>query len=361
MLRLSASEAHHRLNSSPFPRWGGRIDEPETSVGSRSSRGTFVPSLSLDWTKDLSLSSEDSVFAIGSCFARGIEQSLVSSNLDVLSYASEFDSFELSNPSVTGRGFTNKYSTFAIANEVGWALDPTMEFPTESLVQVAPDRVIDPHVNPTLKWLAWQPTLDRRAIITDVYSRIPSARVLIITLGLVESWFDGHSGIYLNMTPTREMIELDPDRYVFEVTGFEQNRAQLDALSALLRRTCPSELQIVVTVSPVPLNATFSGRDVVAANAYSKAVLRAAAEEWCFDEPNVHYFPSYEIVTTSDSSAAWETDGRHVRGPIVQDIMGYFKASFVDRAHDAPTATADGWKAQSRLGKAVKRVVGRSV
>ena len=90
----------------------------------------------------------------------------------------------------------------------------------------------------------------------------------------------------------------------------------------------------MVTVSPVPLEATFTGQDVVLANTLSKAVLRATAGACTRPHENVHYFPSYDIVMNSDKAAAWRKDGRHVRRPFVRQIMELFVRTHLS-THDA--------------------------
>ena len=289
----------------------------------------FTPSVP---PSDLVIRSDDRLFAIGSCFARGIEKAMLSRGFEVPSMAKEFDGFELRFANTTGRGFTNKYTTFAIRNEVQWALDPDATFPLETLVEE--DGVwIDPHVTPTLKWIDWEGTLGRREVIRTVYGRLATSRIVVMTLGLVETWLDTQTGVRLNMTPVGSMRSQWPGRYLFQVTSFSENRAAVEDTWDTLRRYGHPDVQIVVTVSPVPLNATFSDRDVVVANAYSKSVLRAVAEDWAASHPNVHYFPSYEIVTNSARGLAWEADGRHVRGEVVHHIMDLFQRSFVPSAN----------------------------
>ena len=56
------------------------------------------------------------------------------------------------------------------------------------------------------------------------------------------------------------------------------------------------QAKIIVTVSPVPLIATYEDRHVLVSNCYSKAALRVAAEEIVAARPDIAYFPSYEIV-----------------------------------------------------------------
>ena len=62
-------------------------------------------------------------------------------------------------------------------------------------------------------------------------------------------------------------------------------------------RLHPDPLRVVLTVSPVPLTATASDRHVLVANTYSKAVLRAVAEELYLESPYIDYVPSFELVT----------------------------------------------------------------
>ena len=330
---LDENEARRRLSTNPHARWFKDGIDPTDPSGDyavqRLATGVFLPSVP---ASDLRISPDDRLFAIGSCFARGIELAMLQAGFDVPSYASEFNDFELANDQVTGRGFTNKYTTFAIENEIRWALDPEAEFPTASLVETDDGTVIDPHTNPTLKWVDRANTLDRRETIGRVYSRLAQSRVVVMTLGLVETWFDTEAGVYLNMTPSPAMMQASPGRYRFEVTDFAQNRDAVERTGEVLRKYGHPDCQIVVTVSPVPLMATFSGQDVVVANSFSKSVLRAVAGDWSAAQDNVHYFPSYEIVTGSERGLAWEADGRHVQGPIVQQIMALFRATFVPTA-----------------------------
>ena len=52
----------------------------------------------------------------------------------------------------------------------------------------------------------------------------------------------------------------------------------LDSIIKLLCNYCKNEIKIFISVSPVPLAATFSGKDIISANNYSKSVLRCVAE-----------------------------------------------------------------------------------
>ena len=273
----------------------------------------------------------DHMFAIGSCFARGIEASLKRHGFQMESAASDFDKFDvIENRKVTALGFTNKYTTFSMLNELTWALQPGAEFPEASLVDLDVNRCIDPHINPTLKVVDHRGTLERRAIITDVTRRIRNCRVIFLTLGLVETWYDTQAQVYLNATPSKEMQDLFPTRYEFASTNYLQNMENMEKVHELLSAHGHPDVHIIVTTSPVPLMATFTNQDVVVANTYSKSTLRAVAQDWAGAHDNVQYFPSYEVVMNSDRKLAWEDDLRHVSGGVTKHIMDVFMTSFVE-------------------------------
>jgi len=151
-----------------------------------------------------------------------------------------------------------------------------------------------------------------------------NCRVVIITLGLVEVWRDIEADIVINTTPSPEALAAYPGRYEFRVSSFNENMVNLEETHALLQRFGHPDQRIIVTVSPVPLMATFTQQDVVVANSYSKALLRTAAQEWAAAHPNINYFPSYEMVMNSARDAAWLEDLRHVQGRLVNHIMDSF-------------------------------------
>src|SRR6266516_951588 len=330
----SAKQVRHNFKAS-CSRWHRKGALPDQGDGTlafqRLRQQLFTPII----TPGFKLKREDKLFAIGSCFARGIEAALVGKKMEVLSAAKEFDSFRTRN-NETNLGFTNKYNTFSIYNELRWALDPAAEFPRESLVDIGNGIFYDPHTNPTLEVVGLEETLRRRSIINLVTRRIVQCRVVIITLGLVEVWRDKIANIFVNTTPIPEALRSHPDRYEFHITNFAQNLSNLERIHRLLSEFGHPDVQVVVTVSPVPLMATFSTEDVVLANTYSKSLLRTVAQEWAAAHENVHYFPSYEIVQNSDRLVTWEEDLRHVKGEVASHIMRLFLRHYLAGNPDTP-------------------------
>ena len=121
-----------------------------------------------------------------------------------------------------------------------------------------------------------------------------------------------------------------PTRYEFHLTSFAENWTNLEAIYALLSQYGHPNVHIIVTVSPVPLMNTFSSMDIVVANTWAKSLLRAVDQEWAAAHANVAYFPSYEIVQSSDRAAVWECDFRHVRGAGAHHIMDLFLGNYLE-------------------------------
>src|SRR6266550_995391 len=273
---------------------------------------------------------QDKFYAIGSCFARGLENSLAGHKIAVESAAPEFAKLQPANRETSGLGFTNKYNTYSILNELRWALNPDAEFPRDSIVPLTKTTWYDPHTNPTLEFADLEETLERRALMQAVTKRIRNCRAVVLTLGLAEVWRDVKANVFVNRTPIPSLFKTDPDRYEFQLSSFGENWANLEAIHALLSQYGHPDVHIIVTVSPVPLMNTFSTMDIVVANTWAKSLLRAVAQEWASTHANVDYFPSYEIVQNSDRTAVWEEDLRHVRGAGVQHIMELFLRNYLE-------------------------------
>jgi hypothetical protein len=148
--------------------------------------------------------------------------------------------------------------------------------------------------------------------------------VLVVTLGLNEVWYFKADGAVFSRSPWRTA----PTLVGHKVLSVEENVADLVRMTEILRVYNPG-VQIICTLSPVALHATFRGDEqhVVTANAHSKAVLRVAAEEYTKRCRNVFYFPAYEVVTTS-TQFPWAPDQRHVSPEAVKNVMALFHHTF---------------------------------
>lgn len=155
---------------------------------------------------------------------------------------------------------------------------------------------------------------------------LTQAEVIILTLGLIETWRDKRDGMTYYRVPSPSVY--DPDIHEFYVQTVPDCLEDLNRIYALLATHNP-DARLVVTVSPVPLFATFRmDVDVASANMLSKSTLRVAAEYFAHQHDRVHYFPSYEIVLQAVPDP-YEDDNRHVTPETVQTVMEVFETLYV--------------------------------
>jgi hypothetical protein len=182
---------------------------------------------------------------------------------------------------------------------------------------------------------------ERRRHLEAVRRVFQECRIFVFTLGLTEAW----------LAPDGTVLPVPPG--VVDVTGAEaqdgaatyhnftadEMRQDMERFLTDLIAVNP-DVQVILTVSPVPLVATYEPRHVLISNTYSKAVLRVVAEETAACHDNVAYFPSYEIITAPQSRGAYfEADLRSVTAAGVAHVMRVFSAHLM-RADSAPAPRA---------------------
>ncbi len=151
--------------------------------------------------------------------------------------------------------------------------------------------------------------------------------VFIFTLGLTEAWMDAATGRVFPVCPGVAAGQFDPTQHVFHKFRHAEVLDDLTAIHAMLQRFRPG-MQMLLTVSPVPLTATMSGHHVLTATAASKATLRAAADEFVSATQGTDYFPSLEIVTSPACGGPWFAPNmREVSSGGVNKVMSIFLAA----------------------------------
>lgn len=153
--------------------------------------------------------------------------------------------------------------------------------------------------------------------------------VFIFTLGLTEAWRNRRDGAVYPLAPGVVAGAMNPREHEFVNFNTVDVIGDLQAFINRLLRVNP-KARMILTVSPVPLIATYEDKHVLEANTYSKSVLRAAAEEVCRRNAMCAYFPAYEMVTGHYNHGAWfEDDLRSVRVEGVEHVMCIFFAHYV--------------------------------
>ena len=178
---------------------------------------------------------------------------------------------------------------------------------------------------------------DRARHLAAVRTMFETLDVFIYTLGLTEHWRSRHTGVVYPAAPGCGLGgRYDASLHEFHNSSVAEVTAEMSAFIAALAGVNP-KARIILTVSPVPLAATFTGQHVLAATAYSKAVLRVAAQQLTEAFAHVAYFPSYEIVTASgDSARYFEADRRSVSDAAVAHVIECFRAQFLGGENEGP-------------------------
>jgi hypothetical protein len=164
--------------------------------------------------------------------------------------------------------------------------------------------------------------------------------VLIYTLGLTEAWTASEDGAVFPLAPGVVAGRRDPAKHAFRNFTAGEVTADLDAFLVLLARVNPGA-RVVLTVSPVPLIATYEPRHVVVSTTFSKAALRVAADEIERAHANVSYFPAYELIAgTFNGGRYFERDLRTVTAEGVDHVMRLFFAHYAP--HEQPVDDTSG-------------------
>src|SRR5689334_14437734 len=156
---------------------------------------------------------------------------------------------------------------------------------------------------------------------------IKSSDVFILTLGVAAAFFDRSTGAFVLPRPSALNSRALAEKYQFRTTSVQENVDNVLHLIEFIRRISP-EIRIVVTVSPVPLLASFEHESAVQADCLSKSTMRLVAHEVVNNSnlANILYWPSFEIFRwagsnasnfyAADDGAAWHVSEEKVAGTI---------------------------------------------
>jgi hypothetical protein len=251
------------------------------------------------WTPKLSLNSTDKVVTAGSCFAQHIGKALTRVGFNW------FDAEPGPGPAEINRKFNygvfsfrtgNIYTVSLLRQWIDWAFDPSLQ---SEEVWEKEGRFYDPF-RPVIEPEGFASEAELRsardATLAAIRRAVTEARVFVFTLGLTECWTNKATGVAYPMCPGTTAGTFDPENHVFKNYRYDEIYNDFVYVAEQMRKQNP-DLQILLTVSPVPLTATASGDHVLVSTTYSKSVLRAVAGDLKTSFPFIDYFPSYEIIT----------------------------------------------------------------
>jgi hypothetical protein len=342
---ISAAIAFRSKLSNPYGEWHGAQGSGTTSDnpfhGSARVHHGFCRVHSRYLGPKLKLS--DPVFTMGSCFARELESALIGRGGNVVSA----DQSLLSGPEFadsSGKirdGFFHRFSPRAMSHEFAAAFGDINGWTEESLIFERGAEYLDLNY-----WTipgavcTREATLQRRRVAQTLVRRANGAKLIALTLGLIEAWRHLPTGFDVNRIDPAVVARNKADFELDVLTDAEVDDALETIMATLKHHHETGDFQLVITVSPVPMQRTFTSQDILVANMASKARLRNAASRFVERHDNAYYFPSFEMVMLSNPADAWRPDQLHVARPMVRHIMEAFIDEFYEAArplfdHDA--------------------------
>lgn len=241
------------------------------------------------------VSRKASVFALGSCFAENITRGLVRCGV-----AAEHVGYpeEINSP------YANRYL-------LEWIRSGVTSRSTEGFDRIfgsaGRDRIAD---------------------------QLRRAGVVILSLGVAPCFFDRETNEFVSTLGQNFNVPMLLRRNQFRTTTVQENVDAIQKIIETARWFCP-DAWFVLTVSPVPLKATFEMPSAVMADCVSKSTLRVAAHEVLEKGMDrVIYWPSFEMVRWLVSGhiapAFGVDDGSsfHVSQRLVDTIIELFIETF---------------------------------
>ena len=183
------------------------------------------------------------VFTMGSCFARNVEEKLPGFVLPTMS-------FRVPKTERLGRpnGILNEYNPGTMCQRVEFAAKGK----SFADACIAPERdgyidlLLPEYVTPATK----QRLMERRAEVDNVYTALFETDAIFVTLDLVEVWYDKVTGLYVNRIPPPAFLLSQRDRFEIHVLDVQESYILLERMAKAL--ITMGVKKILLAISPVP-------------------------------------------------------------------------------------------------------------
>lgn len=129
-----------------------------------------------------------------------------------------------------------------------------VELPNDGVLSFGDDKWFDPQMSFT-KILSHDQLTDTKAKLGNIGKELLTTDVLILTLGMTETWIDTDTGLVFNNAITSVASYMKNNLAIFNSRPDEVYEKLKVALLEL-KKVNPN-LNVIVTVSPVPLTQTF--------------------------------------------------------------------------------------------------------
>jgi hypothetical protein len=288
----AAREAHKR---NPHASWAARSLQANQADRSLACHRIWTAQPDLRIHPKFQVRRDQAVFAVGSCFAREVEDALVELGFEVPTHATRCSTRRRSarsqrEPGARPRAYLNRYNSMSMLDEFRHLLGDAPEI-EQGVLTYPLDRgsAADLHYTQSLRQVDMATTLARRRAVREYLGPLlRRCKLYVITLGMAECWYDEAAGRYLNNTPGPRVLAAFGDRLVVHLTRFDQHRTALESLHQVLHAVHGMDF-VVVTARCLSAVWADAGDEPVRIDAAHGGAEFAALHD------NVDYF-SYELV-----------------------------------------------------------------
>jgi hypothetical protein len=281
------------------------------------------------WSPKFGITKRHKIVTFGSCFAQHIGRAFDSRGFTWLNSEPAPHGLSKVNAKKYNYGIFsartgNIYTVSLLKQWVSWA-SSEMSVPDE--VWEKEGRYYDPfrpNIEPNGFASKSEMLRSRELTINAFKTGLTMANIFVFTLGLTESWFNKEHGYEYPMCPGVVAGDFDENKHEFVNQTYPFILKKFVEAIRKIRELNPN-IRFLLTVSPVPLTATMSGKHVLVATMESKSILRAVAGQVARQFALVDYFPSYEIVNaTPFRGTFFEPNQRNVNHTGVDHVMNSF-------------------------------------
>ncbi len=275
---------------------------PESYEETKKFNNIFQKKILDGWQPKEKLFDENSnIFTMGSCFATNIQKAFVNRKKE-LGISTDKGSDNLLHVP------TSVNNSFGITQFFEWALENK--------------------IDSTSYWYDDNGKYTASSEREKYQEWLKSSDGFIFTFGVSEIWKDLETDKVFWRAVPQDLYNENKIRYKFELSTVEQNINNMKRLIETIHKNV-GNVPIILTVSPVPLLATFRGVSTITANSVSKAILRVAVDSIMnLNLDNVYYWPSYEVFKDVgphiDQSSFQHNVTNHPRDFIVKNVVNLF-------------------------------------
>ncbi|MGB7401727.1 MAG: GSCFA domain-containing protein [Arcobacter sp.] len=212
MSNYTSEEALSNRTNNKFSTWHKEINGKKDEHCA--SKRVLEDYLQVSINPSFKFNAEDPIFTMGSCFARRLENILHKKGNNVPMYRDMLKNKDIFENSTS----FNKYNTYSMLYELLWVLEEEKYEQEYSIIEVGKDKFMDLQSVPgDFNLNSYENILKRKEKVFSLTRNVIDAKVITLTLGLNEVWFDKKTQRYLNITPDIKFAKKDSNRFELRI------------------------------------------------------------------------------------------------------------------------------------------------